>query len=69
MDIEGTEYAVMPEILDSGIEIGQICIEVHGRFFADGEGRTKELFRQLNSHGYLLAHISENGEEMTFIKQ
>ncbi|MCC6612963.1 MAG: FkbM family methyltransferase [Anaerolineae bacterium] len=43
MDIEGSEYEVLPDILSADdVEIGQILIEYHHRFAKDGVEKTKQ---------------------------
>lgn len=68
MDIEGSEYLAIPDILDSGIEFEQLCFELHQRFFPDGKQKTSELFEKLNNAGYYIAHVTPNGEVVTFVK-
>jgi len=67
LDIEGSEFAVIDDILESDVEIRQICIEVHGRMFEDGKEKTKELIRKLNLYGYKVCAVSNN-EEITLLK-
>lgn len=68
MDVEGSEYEVMPEILESGVKIQQICLEVHGRYMDNGENKSKKLLKLLNDYGYKVADVSLNQEEILFIK-
>lgn len=68
LDIEGSEYEVLDQILNSPIEIGQILIEFHHRFPTIHKSKTKEAIKKLNTSGYKLAAISEQYEEFTFIK-
>lgn len=66
MDIEGTEFNVCEDIVKSGIEINQICVEIHDRFFEDGYKRLKKMIWELNKVGYYLA--SRKGDDLTFVK-
>lgn len=68
MDIEGAEYDVIEEILESEIQIDQILLEFHHRFARIGLIKTKEAIKKLNNHGYKIAAISDSREEYTFIK-
>jgi FkbM family methyltransferase len=68
MDIEGSEYCVIESILNSSIEIRQILLEIHERFFDDGIEKTKELLNSLHQHGYKVFGISDTLEEISFIK-
>jgi len=67
MDIEGSEYKVIPDILSAGIHIDQIVIEFHHRFIDNGMKRTGELVNLLNNHGYKIFAVSDSGEEVSFI--
>lgn len=68
MDIEGSEFKVIPDILNENIRIGQICVEVHGRFFEDGSVRQKQIIQMLNKCGYYIIYVSESLMELTFMK-
>lgn len=67
MDIEGSEYAVLEEILQSRFEIGQILVEFHDRFFEDGRERTIHILNEMKKSGYLIFAISETYDEVSFI--
>lgn len=68
MDIEGAEYNVIDDILNSRIEIQQILIEFHHRFANAGISKTRNSLKKLRAAGYALFHVSETGEEFSFIK-
>ena len=68
MDIEGSEYSVIPNILASGIKIKQILIEFHHRFFEDGFKKNTEIINLLNSNGYKIFAASDSLIEISFIK-
>lgn len=68
MDIEGSEYAVMEGILNSGIPIKQILVETHERFFANGKEKGKEFFKLLHDHGYRIFAISDTYQEISLVK-
>lgn len=66
MDIEGSEYNVVPDILKSGIKVKQILIEFHHRFFVDGFKKNTDLISLLNSNGYKIFAVSDTMEEVSF---
>ena len=69
LDIEGSEYDVIPDILDSGeIRVNQILIEFHHRFPGVGVEKTQKAIDQLNNHGYQLFWVTANGEVYAFIR-
>ncbi len=69
MDIEGSEYDVIADILNSKISITQILIEFHDRFFENGYLKSKEAVKMLKLHGYEIFAISDSFEEISFINK
>lgn len=63
MDIEGSEYDVMPSI-----EADQIAVELHERFFPDGKDKSIRLVQELKQRGYEIFAVSKSFEEVSFIK-
>ncbi len=68
MDIEGAEFRVVSDILKSGCEFDQLCVEAHNRYFNKGNELLKKMIRELNEFGYRLVFVSSNYEELTFVK-
>jgi hypothetical protein len=69
LDIEGTEYAALPDMLASGFHPQQLLVEFHHRWQEVGPARTREAIRLLNRYGYLVADISAKGKEYTFVRR
>ena len=69
MDIEGAEYSVIPDILESGIQVRQSLVEFHHRFPGNNVKMTKDTINFLRKFNYKLAYVSHIGEEVTFIKE
>jgi FkbM family methyltransferase len=67
LDIEGAEYAVLPDLLTAGYRPQQICVEFHHRWREVGPARTREAIRLLNRHGYRIADVAPKGKEYTFV--
>ncbi len=67
LDIEGMEYAVLPDMLASGFRPRQLLVEFHHRWSEVGPRRTREAIRLLNRHGYYVADVSPKGKEFTFV--
>ena len=68
MDIEGAEYAVLADMLGSGIRPRQILVEFHHRWREVGARRTREALALLARHGYRIAKVADNGMEYTILK-
>lgn len=66
IDIEGSEYEILDDVLNSGVKINQILIEFHHRFPEIGIKKTKKAIEKLKSYGYELIAVSESREEYTF---
>ncbi len=69
MDIEGAEYDVVNDIIESGIEINQLLIEFHHRFAEIGIEKTKKALQQLRNSGFRLFHVSAIGEELSLLRE
>jgi FkbM family methyltransferase len=68
MDIEGAEYAVLPDVLESELRPSQILVEFHHRWPEVGARRTRDAIALLNRHGYRVADVSANGLELLFLR-
>ena len=69
MDIEGAEYSVLEQILNSDIEIGQILVEFHDRFFINGKQKTINILEKLRKNHFLIFGISESFDEISLINK
>ena len=69
LDIEGSEYDVIENILNDNISITQITIEFHDRFMENGSLKSKQSIDKLKSHGYEIFAISDSFEEISFINK
>lgn len=68
MDIEGSEYEVLDDILDSKVQIGQIVVEFHDRFFVE-PNKSFRIMKKLKANGFLLFGVSDSKEELSFINK
>jgi FkbM family methyltransferase len=69
MDIEGSEFSVIDDILVNKIDFSQLCVEFHERIFTDGREKMKRAVTNLREHGYYCCACGSNGHEATFIKK
>lgn len=67
MDIEGAEYGVIEDMVDSVIRPYQVLVEFHHRFESVGAGKTVSAVRYLIREGYRIFSISQSHEEYSFI--
>lgn len=68
LDIEGSEHDVIPDVLQSGIDISQILIEFHDRFMPNGKEKTIQTVNVLRKYGYEIFAVSDTCQEVSFIK-
>lgn len=69
MDIEGSEYDVIADILNAKISITQILIEFHDRFFENGNLKSIQSVELLKHNGYEIFAVSDSFEEISFINK
>ena len=67
LDIEGSEYKIIPTILNSDVVVKQILIEFHHRLIKNGAKLTNDSIALLDQHGFKLFAFSKNKEELSFI--
>ena len=68
MDIEGSEYEVIEDLLARGIQVKQLLVEYHHRFPKIGNQKTLDSISLLRDHGYLLFHIAKSELEYSFVR-
>lgn len=68
LDIEGAEYRVLRDILNSDLAVSQILVEFHHRMRGISVHETISAVHLLNRKGYRIFHISESGENYSFIR-
>lgn len=68
MDIEGAEYEMIDDILNTDIAVDQILVEFHDRLFQDGKNKTIDAILKLNKK-YAIFGFSDNYEEISFIRK
>lgn len=68
MDIEGSEYDAVPDMIAKGILPKQLCIEFHHRMFGYTEAQTRGVVDVLRAAGYKLYFVSDAGREYGFYR-
>ncbi len=66
MDIEGAEFEAIPDLLASGVEIGQLLVEFHP-YVSNGYPRQREAYRQIVAAGFVLFDLSLRDMEFGFV--
>jgi hypothetical protein len=52
MDIEGAEYDVIEDLLQSNPDVRKLLVEFHHRFSSIGKHKSKDIIEKLINHGY-----------------
>lgn len=68
LDIEGSEYEVIHDLLKQKFFPQQIVVEFHDRLFPDLPNRSKYTVALMAAHGYRLFAISPSLQEASFVR-
>ena len=68
LDVEGSEYDVIPEILDSPVRPIQLLVEFHHRVHNIHVNETLAAVGKIRQAGYFLFSVSSGGREMSFAR-
>lgn len=68
LDIEGSEYEIIEEIIEQRLDVKQIAVEFHHFFDTIPTNKTRKAVKLLNQNGYRIVAISRSRHEITFIK-
>jgi len=68
MDIEGAEYEVINDIVESKIRPKQLLVEFHHRFPGVGITTSKKAINKIRLIGYQLFSVSPSNQEFGFIR-
>jgi FkbM family methyltransferase len=69
MDIEGFEYGVIEQMLDTPIRPRQLLVEFHHRMYGYGPDDTRRSIARLNAAGYRIFYVSAGGHEYGLVHQ
>lgn len=69
LDIEGSEYSVLDQLLDEQIPVDQILVEYHHQFKHISPSRTRASVERLRQAGYRVFYISPTGREFSLIHE
>ncbi|MFA5646323.1 MAG: FkbM family methyltransferase [Candidatus Ratteibacteria bacterium] len=69
LNIEGTEYEVIEDIVQSNIAIEQIVVAFYHRFKEIGIAKTRKAIDLLKSVGYEIFYVDYKGEIYSFIRK
>lgn len=68
IDIEGTEYEILPSIVGCPVPIKQLLIEFHHRIGAATLDDTVNAVQRIRAAGFQLFHVSETSSEFSFVR-
>ena len=67
LDVEGSEFEVIPDLIDSGISVDQLLVEIHYHFRSRSFRAGLALIDLIKRHGMRCIHVSPRGFEFTFV--
>jgi FkbM family methyltransferase len=67
IDVEGTEYDLIPDLIESPVPIKQLMIEFHHRIGVESLATTVRSVNRLRNAGFQLFHVSETSSELSFL--
>ncbi len=68
LDVEGSEYEVIPDILKASILPNQLLVEFHHRIHNIHVAGTRKSVRMIKQAGFSLFAVSPGGQELSFIR-
>jgi FkbM family methyltransferase len=68
IDIEGTEYEILPSIIGCPVPVKQLLIEFHHRIGVASLNDTVNAVQCLRAAGFQLFHVSETSSEFSFAR-
>jgi FkbM family methyltransferase len=69
LDVEGSEFETIPDIIESGISVDQLLVEIHYHFRSRSFAAGLALINQLRDYGMQCIHISPRGFEFSFLRR
>jgi FkbM family methyltransferase len=69
LDVEGSEFEAIPDILASGVRIDQLLVEIHYQFRARSFRQGIELIRRIKARGMECIYASDRGYEFAFVRR
>ncbi len=69
LDVEGSEFDALPDVLASGIPIGQLLVEIHYHFPSRSFRSGLELIQQIKAATMECFYVSERGLEFGFVSR
>ena len=69
MDIEGAEYDVIDDLINSRVVVDQILVEFHHHQRYVPLARTRRAIEGLRQVGYRVFHVSASGHEYSFMHE
>lgn len=69
LDIEGSEFEAIPDLLESGIPIDQLLVEIHYTYPSRSLQEGISLAERIREHGYRCVYVSGRGLEFGFLHE
>jgi len=68
LDVEGSEFEIIPDLIESRVSVDQLLVEIHYQFRSRSFTAGLDLISQLKDFGMQCIHISQRGFEFSFVR-
>ncbi|MEO6994137.1 MAG: FkbM family methyltransferase [Lacunisphaera sp.] len=69
IDIKGPEFGIIQQLLKTGVSFDQLIVEYTPEIFPDGNKKVMESIKLLESYGYFVFDVSDDGRNISIIKK
>lgn len=69
LDVEGSEFEAIPDLIASAVQVNQLLIEIHYQFRSRSFRMGLDLIQQLKAYGMRCFHVSQRGFEFSFVRR
>jgi FkbM family methyltransferase len=69
LDVEGSEFETIPDLIDSDISVDQLLVEIHYQFRSRSFAAGLDLIARLKAFGMQCIHVSRRGFEFSFVRR
>jgi hypothetical protein len=68
LDVEGSEFEAVPDLLASGVRVEQLLVEIHYHFHSRSFREGLALIDLIKRNGMQCVHVSPRGLEFAFVR-
>ena len=69
MDIKGPEFEIIPQLIESKIEVNQLVVEFTPEIHVDGRSKVMGVIELLRESGFAVFAVSDDGRNISLIRK